>query len=171
MRVMLRWFPLYCLFCLVVIFCGFINGQSSEANKQIGQLHLNDALWIFIINSFQIIIWFALSPIGISVLFTVVFLYGMGQAPYGIEANPVTYYMSSFSHGILEIFVSYIVLVFTFQQFRCFYQYLKYKDMRILKKLYLNLILRYIPASLILMFIASFLEVYLSNRIFLAFID
>jgi len=61
-------------------------------------------------------------------------------------------------------------IVFTIKQFYCFYKFIKKKETEILKNLYIKLIKKYIPISLLILLISSLMEVYISNRIILHFV-
>jgi hypothetical protein len=164
------YFSIYFLIAILVIGYSYSNSQVMNSNFEIKKLYLEDAILIFILNSVQIIFWFLLSPFGLSLPFILKFLYSMGQGPNSTDINPFLYYSSSVTHGFGEILVSYIVIVFTIKQFYCFYKVIKTKETEILKKLYIKLMKKYIPISLIILLISSLMEVYVSNRIILHFV-
>ncbi|MDR6999445.1 hypothetical protein J2Y67_001892 [Neobacillus niacini] len=130
-------------------------------------LYLEDAIYIFAINSLQVLFWFLLSPFGLSLPFIFKFIYSMGQAPHNTEIDGFWYYLSSIAHGVGEIIVSFIVFMFTIKQFYFFYLFLKTKQANDLKRLYIELLKKYIPISIIILFISAIFEVYISNRIIL----
>jgi hypothetical protein len=160
------YFFIYFLLSLSIIFLSFLdNPMIEEKMSEFKLLNMEDAINIFILNSLQVLFWFLLSPLGLSIPFILKFIYSMGQAPHGTDISTFWYYTSSLTHGFGELLVSFIVFMFTIKQFYFFYLFLRTKDTSDLKRLYKGLLKRYIPFSILILCLSALFEVYLSNRI------
>lgn len=160
-------------FFLSILIIGYSltnNSFTNNMSNDFKSLNLEDVYLIFVMNSLQVLFFFLLAPLGISIVFILKFLYSIGQAPYSTKVDVISFYLSSLTHGLGEIIVCYLVILFTIKHFLCLYRFIRTKKMSEFKKLYLNLIKRYIPLSLLILLLSAFCEVYISNKIFLKLI-
>ncbi|MFC8983838.1 hypothetical protein ACFT6Z_35910, partial [Streptomyces sp. NPDC057131] len=64
----IKYFSFYILICLIIICIGSITGDNANTKvNEVSLLGIKDAVYIFILNSIQIIIWFLLAPFGLSI--------------------------------------------------------------------------------------------------------
>jgi len=93
---------------------------------------------------------------------------GMSGKVSGID--PFVYYISSFTHGIGELILVFIVLLFSYMQFKMFYLVIKGKErIESMKQFYISALKIVIPLGLILSIVNALAEVYVSNRLILLF--
>ncbi|GGJ77918.1 hypothetical protein GCM10007111_44270 [Virgibacillus kapii] len=169
---MLMYFLIYLTLSLGLIYFSFIFiDNSNSIELTVKKLFFEDALYIFFLNSIQFLLYFILSPFGLSIPFVIKFIISIGQSSHSTNIDPLIYYFSSLSHALGEILVSFILILFTFKQFKAFYYVYKYKSTNYLKQLYSKLLKKYIPLSLTILLISAFFEVYISNAVILKIIN
>jgi len=136
--------------------------QSSQI--ELGYLGFKDAVLIFIINTFYIVMLMVGSYFLLHIPF--VFKFGWDVGLHGATSgfSPMIYYTSSFSHGFIELVVMAIVFVFAIKNYLFLYRYFSKKH-KTNGKDYIKFIFTYLRIIVLLLFISAFLEVYLSNRL------
>lgn len=134
---------------------------SSEV--EIIKLGFQDVILILFINVFIVHILILYSFIGLSLPMTIIFMHRMITS--GINSSiPLThYYLSSYSNGTLELIVYMIIFSFTIDLFCSYARSFKRNNIDIVKKRVLKFIKYEYPFIIIIIFIASILEVYVSN--------
>lgn len=163
-------FIFYFMISLLIIMVSGLQDNGGQVNTQFKLMEFNDVINIFLLNSAQIILWFVVSPFLLSFPLVFKFIYSIGQGPNNSDINQFIYYISSLSHGLGEIIISFIVLIFTVKHLYYFIQFFKTRETKPLTMLYFKLIKKYIPISLGVLLISAFCEVYISNRLLIHFL-
>ena len=151
----------------LLMFFGYINNIKETSEFQPARLlDFSDAINIFLLNMTVSVFWILLSVTGLSIPFIAKFIYGIGQAG-SLSENPASYYLSSLTHGIGELIVCYIIADFSIKHLYILFLLITDKvTSEKLKAFYVHTIKKTLPLCMVLLFISSLLEVYLSNRIY-----
>ncbi|KQO17844.1 hypothetical protein [Paenibacillus sp. Leaf72] len=161
----------FCMLSFIFFLIGFFSPGQSE-HHEISQLGFNDALFIFIFNSINLLIWFMLSLTGLSPLLILKAIFGMGTGWHALSISPLLYYSTSFSHGVLEWIACLIVFLFTIDHLYHLTSYFRKKiSYEQLKSFYWVTVKKTIPTALFILFAAAFFEVYVSNRLLLILVQ
>lgn len=151
---------------LIIIAVSFLFTPSETNAINIGVLDFTTAIYISLINFSLVFIFTILSFTGLSFLFILAAMIGMGMAGSQSGIDPIVYYTSSFVHGIGEIIVLSIVFWFSVDHIKVLYKSVRYETkMTKLKNFYLNRGSRIVVLLFILSFINGFTEVYISNTL------
>lgn len=156
---------LYIILFVITVWVGIYTSNESKDAITISKIPLYGILIIFINNFFLIIIWLLYSPLGMSIFFIIKFLVHFGQV--GIESgiNPIIYYGASLTHGLGELFVSFIIFIFTIEQFITWINFAKYKNFKNLEEFYKNFLRTTFPVIIFILLVSACFEVLISNRL------
>jgi len=161
---------IYFVFSLLLIFFGYYITPVEIVSQNPISLNLLDSLYIFLINFTLYLVLILFSFTGFSVLFILRFIFTMGMSGKVSGIDPFVYYISSFTHGIGELILVFIVLLFSYMQFKMFYLVIKGKErIESMKQFYISALKIVIPLGLILSIVNALAEVYVSNRLILLF--
>lgn len=156
---------LYIILFIVTVLIGIYTSKEPKSIINISKIPLHGILLIFINNLFLISVWLLYSIFGISIFFIAKFLIHFGQV--GIESglNPIIYYGVSIPHGLGELFVTFIVFVFTIEQFIAWINFYKYRDFKKLEEFYKYFFKHTFLVIIFILLISACLEVVVSNRL------
>ncbi|PUA40665.1 hypothetical protein C8Z91_02215 [Paenibacillus elgii] len=159
----------FSLLSLLFFFMGFYSSEG-PANHSISKLIFSDAISIFLLNSFNVLVWFIISLIGISPIMILKSIFGMGAGWHALSISPFMYYGSSFVHGFLEWLVCLLVFMFTVEHLVHLLAYFRKEIIyEQLKQFYWRTVKKTIPMVLLILLAAAFIEVYVSNRLLIYF--
>lgn len=156
---------------LTILITNILTKSNNEI-PQIKVLGFSDALHIFLINTLNILIFLLFSITGITfiIIFRIFIIIGQGPSLSGI--NPLIYYFCSFAHGLGELIACALVFCFSISQFKIIFGYFIGKvSKQEVKNLYISLFKYTLPSIIITLFISSLLEVYVSNRLIIYFVN
>lgn len=148
----------------VIVGVNFNSLPPTDHTVLIKKLGFSHVLYIFGINSISIFTMLLLSITGLHLvmIFKVFMLIAQGPQLSGID--PIIYYGSSFTHGIGELLLCYLVLRFSIAQFKLIYGYIRdKKDKHDFKDFYSNFFKKTLPIIVLILFISALCEVYISN--------
>ncbi|HEY4544026.1 MAG TPA: hypothetical protein VIG40_05225 [Tissierellaceae bacterium] len=95
----------------------------------------------------------------------------MGESGKISGIDPVIYYTSSFSHGVVEVLLSLIIVVYSVKHIALLWKFLFNKlNSREISEFYKKIFLKVIPSVGVLCFLGAVLEVYVSNPLIRYFI-
>lgn len=157
---------LYLIIGLLVILFSNIMTKPQASIQSIRELGLQDIFYIFGNNLLFALFAFLLSFSGLSLIlvFKIFVLIGQGPALAGIDSG--IYYLSSFLHGFGELVIGCIIFCFTIKHIRILFSvYLGNNHKSILKVFYKKFFNYILPITMLIIFISSVLEVYVSNTI------
>ncbi|WP_411830239.1 stage II sporulation protein M [Paenibacillus alba] len=156
---------IFSVLSLIFFFIGFFSPESTDIHPMY-KLGFGDACFIFLFNTINILIMFAISLLGISPIFLFKFIFGMGAGWQSVGGSPWLYYAASLIHGLLEWIVILIVFIFTIEHFQFLISYfMKKKNAEQLKKFYFKTCVRTVPLAVFILLISALVEVYISNRL------
>ncbi|WP_010495994.1 hypothetical protein [Paenibacillus elgii] len=159
----------FSLLSLLFFFMGFYSSEE-PANHSINKLIFIDAITIFLLNSANVLVWFIISLMGVSPILILKSIFGMGAGWHALSISPFMYYGSSFVHGFLEWLVCLLVFIFTVEHLAHLISYIRKKiTYEQLKQFYWKTVKKTIPAVLLILLAAAFIEVYVSNRLLIYF--
>lgn len=151
---------------LFAISFNLINPSQEIINPN--KLHIIDIVRIFIVNMITIFIWFLLSHLGLSFIAIINFVFSMILA--GIQYGNNTYHLSSISHGVGELLVTFIIFCYSIDYVLALIHLYKTGE----KKAILNRFKFFIKEELLfitgILLISAILEVIVSNQLFILFI-
>jgi hypothetical protein len=148
-----------------IFIVSFINADPPNEPIKALLIDSSDFIKIFIFNLVITIIMLISSIFGISLLFIYNFIFNMGRAAIISGINPIIYYFSSLSHGICEILIMFFIFVFTIEHFLAVIHCFKTNDYIRLKELYIIFLPKFFPKIILILFLAAFIEVFVSNKI------
>ncbi|KYC88507.1 hypothetical protein B4102_4039 [Heyndrickxia sporothermodurans] len=163
---------IYFFISLIIIIALNLNHQISfQKTNMLPILTIKDVMTIFWANTKYILIGFILAPIGISLLWVIKIPFIIGQGPSLSGIDPGIYYLSSFIHGLGELFVGCILFCFTITHFHLLIKYMN-RELSIahFKAFYGQTIICILPITLAIIFISAIIEVFVSNFIIRAFL-
>lgn len=159
--------------CVSIFFfvLGSVQTEIGQPNE-LQMMHLEDVLVIIINNTIYIVIWFVFSLFAISPFLFMRAIYLMGAGANEAGINPTVYYSSSFLHGFGEWFCTLLVFIFMLQHLKSMYLYAtKRMQFSELLEVYVFTLKKTIPFSILVIVVSAFVEVYVSNRLLLYFIQ
>lgn len=131
-------------------------------NIEVAIIPIEEIFLIFLINFTYINIILLTSFVGFSFILTSSFVWNMSSV--GIESgiSPNVYYLSSLSHGVLELIIYFLIFSFTVELFKIYYKTHEIKDVIHLTKAFYK---KYYFSITLLAVTAAFAEVIVSNRL------
>lgn len=156
---------LYTILFIVTVLIGLYTSNEPKNAISVAEMPLYGILLIFINNLFLAVVWLLYSTFGMSIFFIVKFLVHFGQV--GIESgiNPMLYYFISLPHGIGELFVTFIIFVFTIEQFITWFNFYKHRDFKKLEDFYKYFFKHTFLIIVFILLISACLEVLVSNKL------
>jgi hypothetical protein len=165
---LVKFFFVFLLLSLVIILGGYTLADKPPEPDVVNPLTLKDGLYIFLINFSLFVLLILFSFTGFSILFIFRFIFSMGDSGKVSGIDPLIYYSSSFIHGLGELIIAFIILSFSFWQFRLFFKlFKKEKEVGDLIEFYKNGVKYIIPIGFLLSVVNALSEVYISNRMIL----
>ncbi|MFC0213294.1 hypothetical protein ACFFK0_12670 [Paenibacillus chartarius] len=162
----------YIMISVICIGIGSAQPVSGFHDRTVALLQAGDAAFIFLVNGFMALVWMLMGVLGLSLIPIIKFLLHMGAGPAAEGIHPFIYYLSSFSHGLCEWFVGYLVLKFTIEHVRCILLYSRNLIGRAqLAAFYKRVLLRTLPQIFGILLAGALLEVYVSNRLIYYFVQ
>lgn len=128
------------------------------------ELGLKDVFIIFGVNSLFMIFNLILAPIGLSLIVYINLVRNISLGPLTINEDPISYWLASLGHGLIELVLCYLTLRFTY----LFYKSIISKSETVVSY-YKKNFLSYLVPILIIVIVGSFIEVYISNKLFIVF--
>lgn len=155
---------------LLFYFLGYFISEKNDI--LVKSLSLDSIIHIFLLNSIFIIMLFILFPTGLSLLFILINLFGMGVSAKE-SGVPFYYYIPiSLLHGILEIICLYLLFKITIELVSSYISFFKQQEKENSIKLVLKRgFCRYLPLSIILLLLGAFIEVIISNKLLLSLVN
>ncbi|MDH6599086.1 hypothetical protein QJS65_19705 [Bacillus altitudinis] len=161
-----RYISLYFILSISIIFIINIFIDHNKGISDIPELSFLDVFYIAMNNIFFTIFAYILSLFGLSFIFIfkIIFLIGYGPSIAGI--NPVIYYFSSISHGLLELLVGCLLFCFSVQFSKIIIDYTKgYVMVETIKYFLIRTVKYTIPFVCLVIFMGALFEVYISNKL------
>ncbi|HGN7442380.1 TPA: stage II sporulation protein M [Staphylococcus aureus] len=157
-------------FILMIIFLiiGYFYDGNSKSIENPKLLNYHDIFFIFLVNAFVLLLIFALSPTGLSLVFIFKNIFTIGQSIGHSGDDIYIYILISLIHGLFEITALFLAYKITLK----FLIYYFKKSERNLKKLISNfkmLLKTYIYYVIPILLIGAVLEVLVSNRLFIIY--
>ncbi|SDK21765.1 hypothetical protein [Sediminibacillus albus] len=150
---------------LLVVF-GYISTEHSGNPEVISDLNMVDLMYIALINGGIYLLLLLFSFTGIPLLFVLKFLIGIGASGKLSDIPPMQYYLSSFIHGIGEIYICFLITSVTITQIAIIFGVIRKKmDVSEITIFLKRTFPRYILIGLGIVVINAFTEVYISNTL------
>ena len=157
--------PFYLVFALLIVCLGYFYTPSPKEVQQINPQGLNEIFFIIAVNGAIFLLLLLFSFTGFSLLYSIKFLYSMGESGKVSGYSPEIYYGASFIHGIGEILLVYLVIIFSIAHFRELFLLLKTKSGIQLKHFYTKKLPKYLLIGFILITLSAFAEVLIANNL------
>ncbi|MFC5712881.1 hypothetical protein ACFPU1_08815 [Thalassorhabdus alkalitolerans] len=128
----------------------------------------SDFLLLFAMKTLLFVLLILTSFLGLPFLLLPLIIWQIGAAGAESPLTPLSYYSMSFIPIALNLFVMFIVFMFTIYHVRMLFRFLKDRsEKENLKGLYISFSKRYLPIIFILIFISSIAEALVANMQYL----
>lgn len=159
--------PLLIFYFLISIILIIIVNQFSDIEKanEIGQfknLNMSDVVFIFCMNFFSAILTLIFAPIGMALIIYVKLIITISQAPLKEGLPSYFFWLITLPHGLIELLILLICLCSTV----IWYKHIFNKTNSI-KRYYRAYFPKHVFYIFILCVVGAFVEVYVSNRLFM----
>ncbi|UUD42654.1 hypothetical protein [Bacillus pumilus] len=161
-----RYISLYFILSISIIFIINIFIENNTEVREIPELSFVDVYYITINNILFTIFAGILSLFGLSFIFIFKIIFLIGEGPSTAGINPIIYYFSSISHGLVELFVGCLLFCFSIQFLKLIIDYTKgYLKIETIKYFLIKTVKYTIPFVCIVILIGALFEVYISNKL------